>query len=379
MHELARTRIYDLLRSGPARTGKELEELTGASRVTTTQRLTALVEAGLVLDSGRAVSSGGRPARSYTLNPGFRNLIGADIGETMGRICLFDLGLRFLDERLFRLDLRADPHETLDRLVAETRLLAASPRATAPVAGFGISLPAPVYQNAGKVAEPSVMYGWERIALRDLLRGQLEMPVGIDNDVNLMCLAEHRQRWPHLGTLLFIKAGTGIGCGIINEGRLLRGAFGASGDIGHIQHTDAPHKLCRCGKEGCIEAHAGGWALARDLRELGLETFDARDVMACYFRGDPECRKAVHQASRTIGTVAADLVSILNPEALVIGGRLATAGEAMLSGIRERVYQRCLPLATRQLQIAAASSDDRLGATGAAMLAMECALVEPGG
>lgn len=374
MQFLSRNPIYGLLRKGTPRTAKELETLTGTSRVTTTQRLAELIKSGAVVEGPSASSSGGRPARTFTINADYRNLIGADIGEKMCRVCLFDLSFGFLDERLFPLDLKDDPQATLAVLEEETRQLANSPRATAPVAAFGIGLPAPIDKRLGRVATPSVMYGWEALDLRNCLRDRLEIPVDIDNDVNLMCLAEHRLHWADQPNFVFIKAGTGIGCGIINDGRLLRGALGASGDIGHIQHTDPPPHLCRCGKEGCVEAHAGGWAIARDLAAQGLEATDARDVMALYFRREPECLQAINRSSRVIGTVAADLVSILNPGVLVLGGRISTAGEAMLAGIRERVYQRCLPLATERLQIATSCNDERLGAMGAAMMAADQAV-----
>ena len=366
--------IYRTLGAGPPRTGREIETLVGASRVTVAQRLGALRESGLVRESGLADSAGGRPARTCAINPDYRNLIGIDIGERMARICLFDLGLRFLDERLVSLDLRRAPEATMELLLREAAALALGPAATAGIAAVGIGLPAPVDQRFGRVAAPSIMYGWEKLDLRAWLSGRLDVPVALDNDVNLLCLAEHRLHWPDCRNMVFIKAGTGIGCGIINDGQMVRGVGGASGDIGHIQHVDPPHHLCRCGKLGCIEAHAAGWAIARDLTALGLPAADAREVMEHYLRGEPECRKAINHSSRIIGTVAADLVAILNPEAIILGGRLAMAGEAMLAGIRERVYQRCLPLATEKLLIRTGSDDERLGATGAAMLAMDEAI-----
>lgn len=366
--------IFRLLSAAPLCTGKDIEAATGESRITVTQKIAALMEAGLIVRQGHAASGGGRPARLYAINPNHRNLIGVDMGEKMVRVCLFDLSYRFLDERLMPIDLRADPQIALAALEGLVRDLAASPAATAPVAACGIGLPAPVDQRQGQVTAPSVMYGWEGLDLRRALCARLGLPVAIDNDVNLMCLAEYRLHETDCRTFVFVKAGTGIGCGILNEGRLFRGAFGASGDIGHIQHTDPPLSLCRCGKEGCVESQAAGWAIARDLTALGLPASDARDVMALYHRGEPECRKAINRSSRVIGTVIADLVAILNPDMIVLGGRLATSGEAMLAGIRERIYQKCLPLATQRLRIRTSCLDERLGAMGAAMLALESAM-----
>lgn len=366
--------IYQFLRNDPPRSAKEIEFHTGLSRATTALKLKDLLAAGLVIEQGHSASEGGRPARTYSINANHRNVVGVDIGEKMGRACLFDLKFKRLDERLFELDMTAPPEDTLAAIVATSRALADGPNATGPVATMGIGLPAPIDYRLGRVASPSVMYGWETLDLRDWLSDRLALPVALDNDVNLMCLAEHRANFPHVDNLIFIKAGTGIGCGIVNDGRLLRGAFGTSGDIGHIQHPLEPRRLCRCGKEDCVEAHAAGWAIARDLTELGFECSDARGVMEHYARREPECMKLINQSSRTIGTACADLVAILNPELLVIGGTLSTVGAAMLSGIRERVYQRCLPLATERLTIQTSQRNERLGATGAAMLAVDTLL-----
>ncbi|WP_353476000.1 ROK family transcriptional regulator (plasmid) [Salipiger sp. H15] len=371
MENLRHDPIYRLLLDGPPRSVREIETLLGMSRVTASQRIRDLAQAGLIAEGESVASGGGRPARTWRIEPHHRNLVGIDVGETMARVTLFSLGFEALDEELLPIDLRAEPRGTLAALAAAAERLVRSPAASAPVAALGIGLPAPIDYRQGRVARPSVMYGWEDLDIRALLSERLGLPVALDNDVNLMCLAEQRLHWPEARNLVFIKAGTGIGCGIIADGHMLRGAFGTSGDIGHIQHTPQPHHLCRCGKEGCIEAHAAGWAIARDLRALGHACEDARDVMRLYAAGAPECRALVNAGSRIIGTVGADLVAVLNPQMLVIGGTLSGAGEAMLAGIRERIYQRCLPLATERLQICTAQGDGRLGAKGAAMLAWQ--------
>jgi predicted NBD/HSP70 family sugar kinase len=185
-------------------------------------------------------------------------------------------------------------------------------------------------------------------------------------------LSEFNRFWPDVGQFLFIKAGTGIGSGIITDGRIYRGAQGAAGDIGHIQFASANPPLCRCGKLGCVEARAAGWALARDLRAQGFKAQNARDVIDLVRINQPEAIERVRAAGRVLGEVAADIVSVLNPAVIVIGGTLAEAGEHLLSGVRELVYQRSLPLATRKLQIAPARSDPGVGLLlGAAQLVIE--------
>ena len=378
MRKDAVSQIYQLVRSGRATTQRDIEAVTGLSRGTATHRISQLVAAGLLIEGPPEASNGGRPARGYLVNPTYRNVVGVDLGERRARACLFDLAGGLLDQRDFALDLR-NPGQVLDLIAEAVTALQGSALRSAPIAALGLSVPAPLDVTSGRVAMPSVMYGWEHLDIRAALGGRIGLPVAVDNDVNLLCLAEHRLNWPDCRNFAFVKIGTGIGCGIMIGGRLLRGASGTAGDLGHIQHGLQPAPLCRCGKSGCTEAHAGGWALARDLRALGFDCHDARDVMALWLRGQPQALAALNRASRVLGKVTADLVAMVNPQVLVIGGQLSRAGEAMLAGVRELIYQRCLPLATHQLEIALASQPEDLGVRGAAYLAMDHIDVQRGG
>jgi predicted NBD/HSP70 family sugar kinase len=247
-------------------------------------------------------------------------------------------------------------------------------RKTTDVLGIGLSLPAPVDHEGGRVVGPSVMRQWDNFDIRGWLEQALGIDALIDNDVNLMALSEHRRFWPTADHFFFVKAGTGIGSGIVTRGQVYRGGRGASGDIGHIQFDAPQAPLCRCGKLGCVEARAAGWAIARDLRALGFEGQTARDVMALLDRGRPECIQRIREAGRVLGEVLADVVSILNPTTIVIGGTLSQAGEHLIAGIRELIYQRCLPLAIEGLAIHTARSDDRAGILGAAQLVIDAKL-----
>ncbi|HEY2576283.1 MAG TPA: ROK family protein [Streptosporangiaceae bacterium] len=192
-----------------------------------------------------------------------------------------------------------------------------------------------------------------------------------------MALGEHHKVYPALDHLLFVKIGTGIGCGIILGGQLHRGANGAAGDIGHIRVPDSD-ALCRCGNLGCLEAVAGGHALAQRLAGKGLGTKIARGVAELVANGNPLARQEIRVAAQHIGGVLATLVSFANPSAIVIGGALAPPDEALLAGIRSGIYDRALPLATRSLPIEASKLGERAGTEGAIALAQRSALSAEG-
>jgi predicted NBD/HSP70 family sugar kinase len=173
--------------------------------------------------------------------------------------------------------------------------------------------------------------------------------------------------------VLVVKVGTGIGCGIIIEGRVYRGAQGSAGDIGHISVVppDGRTVVCRCGNENCLEAIAGGGALLRDALAAGLPATTTREVVELAARGDGPALELVRDAGRTIGAVLASLVNFFNPHRIVMTGGVARAGAPLLAGIREAVYGRSMPLAARALDITVSDAPDLSGRLGAALMAIE--------
>ncbi|MEA2401100.1 MAG: hypothetical protein QOK00_1503, partial [Thermoleophilaceae bacterium] len=212
---------------------------------------------------------------------------------------------------------------------------------------------------------------WDNHPISDELGDHYDAPVLVDNDVNIMALGEHWSAWPDSEHLLYVKVGTGIGCGIVAGGEIHRGAEGAAGDIGHIRVTSDESVVCRCGNLGCLEAVAGGGAIAARLTESGVEAHGSRDVVAQVRAGNGDAVRLVRQGGRMLGTVLASLVNFFNPAVIVIGGDVAEAHEQLLAGVREVVYQRSLPLATRHLRVVRNSLGDRAGVTGAAVMVIE--------
>jgi predicted NBD/HSP70 family sugar kinase len=365
--------ILSLIASGRAPSRSLLAEASGLSRSTVAERLAALLATGFVEESAEALPSGGRPARLLRLNRNFGVALVANIGESHVHLAVADLEPKLIAETVGSLDVRTGPETILGWISKEFgALLEKVGRSKREVLGIGLGLPAPVDYEAGRIFGPSVMLGWDDFDIRGWMRGRFDAPVLVENDVNLMTLSEFNRFWPDAGQFLFIKAGTGIGSGIITDGRIYRGAQGAAGDIGHIQFASADPPLCRCGKLGCVEARAAGWALARDLRAQGFKAQNARDVIDLVRINQPEAIERVRAAGRVLGEVAADIVSVLNPAVIVVGGTLSEAKEHLMSGVRELVYQRSLPLATRKLRIAGAQADPGIGLLiGAAQLVLE--------
>jgi len=367
--------LFQILRDGRPRTRTELAAMTGLARSTIGLRIDALMRLGLVGAIGDAVSTGGRPSAQFTLAASGRVVLGIDVGASHVRAAVSDLTGRILAESAEPIPVADGPERVLT-WVAETStgLLERIGRSATDLLAVGIGVPGPVEYSTGRPTNPPIMPGWDRFDVPGWLRDVFDVPVLVDNDVNVMALGERELAWPDANHLIFVKVATGIGAGVISGGLLQRGAEGTAGDIGHIFVARGKDVPCHCGNRGCLEAIASGRALAGVLRESGLAASGSQDVVELVRRGDLEAIQAVRQAGRDIGEVLTACVSIINPSAIVIGGALAQAGEHLIAGVREVVYTRSMPLATEHLQITQSRIGADAGVLGACMLAIHHAL-----
>jgi predicted NBD/HSP70 family sugar kinase len=367
--------MLQLVRQGRATTRAELVELTGLSRSTVGHRIDALLASGLLVAAGAQTSTGGRPPTLLAFDPGVGIVLAADLGVTRCHAAVTDLDANVLAELTEEIAVDDGPQAILPWLVERfDELLRQAGRPRDAVRAVGVGLPAPVDVATGRPVHPPLMPAWNDHPVAQWLSAELGAPVLVDNDVNVMALGEHRLAWPETDELLFVKAGTGIGAGIVSRGELHRGADGAAGDLGHIRTSRAEGIVCVCGNAGCLEAIAGGNALAARLTQAGMPAANARDVAARLREGDRTAIALVRQAGRDIGDVLAGIVNFINPTLVVFGGEIADAGEDLLAGVREVVYERSAPLATRRLTVAHTAAGALAGVAGAAVMAIEHAL-----
>ena len=367
--------LLQLLRhEGPA-TRAELAARTGLARSTVAVRIEALRSVGLLTGAGEASSTGGRPPVRFMLDPTARAVVGVDVGATHATVAVADLRGRVRDSVTEPLDIGLGPVRVLDRVV---ELIDGARRraemSAIPLAGIGIGLPGPVEHATGRPTSPPIMPGWDGYDVPGHLGGIVGAPVLVDNDVNVMAMGEHAAAWSTEKHLLFVKVATGIGSGIIADGRINRGSQGSAGDLGHVQVPDGEPRRCRCGNTGCLEALAAGPALVQRLRDRGRDIAGTTELLELVRGGDGDGIDIVRQGGREIGGVLATCVSLLNPSVIVIGGRMAAVGEHLLAGVREVVYRRTAPLATHNLQVVTSSTGERAGVLGAATMVIDTVL-----
>ncbi len=360
------------VRTGRARSRAELVALTGAARNTVSARVDQLIAAGLLEEGGRGWSTGGRPPTLLRFNSAAGCVLAVDLGVTSVDVAVTDLSAQVLATVGHPIDIAEGPGPVLaevDRLAQE--VLAEAGLTPADVCAVGIGIPGPVEFSTGRPSHPPIMPGWHDHPIPSAF-GRYGCPVFVDNDVNVMALGEMGVAGS-VQDVLVVKVGTGIGCGIIVDGEVYRGAQGSAGDIGHIHvpSADGREVVCRCGQLNCLEAIAGGTALLRDARAAGMPVSTTREVVERAALGDGQALELVRGAGRTIGTVLAALVNFFNPHRIVMTGGVAQAGVPLLAGIREAVYARSMPLAARALEITVSEAPDLSGRVGAALMAIE--------
>jgi predicted NBD/HSP70 family sugar kinase len=343
--------ILELIRHRRATTRGDVLELTGLSRMTVAQRLDALLGAGMVVEGETGEATGGRRRRSLVFNSAQSRVVAAAVDTTHTRIAVTDLSGTVLGDTVIDVPVEAGPSVVLDEIAAGlTLLLEKHDLVPGDLCGAGLSLPGPIDPLSGRPSQPPILPGWDAYPVAEHLQAGLpDVPVLTANDADAAALGEYAAGHDGLRALCLVKVSTGIGTGIVIDGRLYTGADGGAGDIGHVRVSPRSDALCQCGMQGCLAAVASGRAVAAELTEHGYPATSGHEVRELLRAGNADAARITQQAGRRIGEVMATVVCLLNPEVLLIGGDLASA--PLLSGIRETLYRSALPRATRHMAL----------------------------
>nr|WP_275983182.1 ROK family transcriptional regulator [Propionivibrio soli] len=363
----------------------ELAEQTGFSRSKANTAASSLIARGMLDETGPQASSGGRRPETLTLSSSMGLLAGIDLGASSVDVALFSPDMTTLAHHAEPIEVSDGPGIVLSRvreILADLRQRCGV--RSEQVIGIGMGVPGPVEFERGLLVAPPIMPGWEGFSIRDYLGEEYRAPVFIDNDVNVMAMGEMWRLHRELPNFLVVKIGTGIGCGIVCNHTIYRGANGSAGDVGHIC-VDPAGERCHCGNQGCVEVMAAGPAIARMGTEAAkagksavlaqvLETqgrIRPEDVGQASRGGDVAANAIIKLSGKLIGQMLASVVNFFNPSHVFLCGGISHIGPLFLASIRQSIYQRSLPLSTRHLEIAYAPLGDRAGVIGCAAMALQ--------
>jgi glucokinase-like ROK family protein len=366
----------------------EVSSITGWSKAKASQEIRSLISKGLLLEVGEGASQGGRRPKLLRINSQLGFIIGIDIGATSVELALADVTGQILQRCSEAADVRNRPELFFGRCVELIHeLIKAHGIQSDQILGIGVGVPGPVDFARAVLVAPPLMPDWENFPIRNFIKESFPSAfVVVDNDVNIMALGEQRAGdGANIDHFIYVKIGTGIGSGIISNGRIHRGSDGCAGDIGHIC-VDKQGPICRCGNQGCLEAMAAGPAIAekamqavrngaspfmRQIMEANNGVLRPEDVNAACREGDEAALEIIRSSGQMVGEVLASLVNFFNPSHIFIGGGIANFGNHLLVSIRRAVLRRSLPLATTHLSINFSRAGSDAGIIGALALALE--------
>jgi predicted NBD/HSP70 family sugar kinase len=356
---------FGAVRGSMARTRVEIASHTGMSRAIVTERVRVLTELGLLVESGELTSTGGRPAIGLRVGGDSGVVLAVEIAMTHVFVAVSDIAGAFIDEE--RVDIPMADGPAIVLAAAETLMESLLKRAAgpAPLVGIGVGVAGPVEFASGRTIHPPVHPDWHDQPIRDRFATKFGVPVWVDNEVNLMALAELEIGSAHgESDVLVFKIGSWVGAGLVSNGHLHRGARGSAGSL---------------------ETSAGGDDIAQQAELLVLsgqsrglteavnagQEITARLVFELASAGDEACLQLLDSAAEDIGRVMAVMTDFFNPSLIVVSGGIAISGDAFLARIREVVYGRALALATRDLRIVRSELGYRAVAHGAVAVTVQ--------
>lgn len=360
-------RVLRLIRAAGPMSRADAAEQTGLTRPTISAVVSELLEEGWVEELGTGESSGGRPPILLRFNPRARWVIGAELSAGHARAVLADLSGRVVKRVKYRVE-TIDPMVELGRVEMAIRELLADLSARerpVAVAGIGLGITGMVDRSKG-IWRYSPHFDVKDLPVVELLEQRLVLPVWIENDARAMAWGERSFGAARgVDNLAYIRVGVGIGAGLIIRGELYDGAHEGAGEIGHtIVDDDGPR--CRCGSYGCLEAVASATAIARravkriqagqasavpELVKGDLERVLATDVIQAALEGDSLARETLGEAGRYLGLAIGNLINLLNPAMVVVGGGTASAGDPLMTPLREAAMARALPSLRERVQV----------------------------
>lgn len=365
----------------------DLAESMGLTRAAVSLIVNDLVGSGVVQEAETRSRPSGRPPVTLEINPQRGLVGGVDIGATHISVSIADFTARILQEIEIAFDIKNPPDACLELIEKNLLgLLGSQGFSRSDLAALGVGVPGPVIAEAGMVMAPPIMPGWDRFPIRATLEKTWECPVTLNNDAELGALGE----WGYGAgrgerNIAYIKVGSGIGAGLILNQQIYGGTTGSAGEIGHITiNENGP--LCSCGNRGCLEAFAGGYAIAREaqaiirsgkrtlLAEFPPEQINAREVADAARRGDLHAQEILRQAGTHIGVALASLVNLFNPSMIIIGGGVAEAGDILTTSIRDVVRERAIRASEQSVRITTAMLGRRSVLIGATVQAINVAI-----
>lgn len=348
--------LLDLIRATGGMSRQQLLASTGMSRATLYERLETLLRRNLIYEAEIMEATGGRRSRKIRFDDRGRVVLAFALGQTHATVAVSDTNGMLLRSRTVEHRINAPEDAVLQPLIRTGAELLDS-GAGETLVGIGVSVPAPVEADAGTVVHPTTIPDWRPDAVTSAMTAAWRVPIVVENDARAAALGEGNDAHE---TTVYVKVATGIGCGIVVDGSILRGAHGAAGDIGHI-HVASDGPECRCGRRGCLATFSSGGSIIDRLSGLGITSLD--DVVQAAAAGRPDVETLLLSGADVLGGALAATVTTINPDRLVIGGKIGTI-PVFAGQVRDRVLRDVVERISNGLTVTAGMPGDTAAVDG---------------
>jgi N-acetylglucosamine repressor len=365
IREINQSIVLNAIRARGSLSRTDIAAIANLSLATVSGITAELIEAGLIYEQTNGVSTGGRRPILLSLNATAGYVVGIKLTELEAVAVLTDLGATVVVRHAEPIG-DQQPEAIVARIVAAVRALAPAAQGR-PIFGVGLGI-AGVVNRMDALVHYATYFGWRNVPLAALIEAQLDMPVVIDNDVNALTAAE---QWFGAGRgvehFLVISLGRGIGMGMVLDGRLYRGSSGGAGEFGHTAVVPEGPR-CECGKSGCLETLVSDPAVARRASNVLGRPVSIDESINLALQGDAAIQGIFTGAGRTLGLAVANLVNILNPQLIIIGGEGTRAGALVIDPFQAALRANCFNGLADTLRIVIEPWGDEAWARGAAAL-----------
>jgi glucokinase-like ROK family protein len=380
--------IIDLIRFTPNGISRvELARELNLTRAAITSIINDLQAMGIVDEVEGQIRSGRKPI-VLEINPHRGYVVGIDMGATHVTMLLANYAAHVVKDIEWTIDIDDGPQKIISQIDEHLhQMLMEMNLRMEEIKAICLGVPGPVVLRGGMVSEPPIMPGWDKFPIESYIQSLWDVPVTLGNDAELGAIGE----WAYGAgrgeeNLAYVKVGRGIGAGMLLDGQIYHGADGSAGEIGHIT-IDENGPLCSCGNRGCLEAMAGGNAVAKRAVELvkkgqrtelstirPVDSIQSKDVIAAACNGDLVAQQILSETGAHLGTAIAGLVNLFNPSMIIVGGGVSQIGDLLLEPIRQTVQKRSLRMASKRLRISTALLGRRSSAMGAVVQALSLIL-----
>ena len=370
-----RSLVIVAVRDGGAASRVDIARLTGLSKTTVSSLVTELLSQSVLIEPGepdKSTPGSGRPATPLAMHPNSGTVVGVHFAHDGVTVALAELNGHIVDRVRHPGDVDHQLASSLDFAASATARLIEQHRPDK-LLGLGAAVSTPVTARSHLVSSPAMLHDWTEVNVADRLNSTTGLPVHVANDANAGALAEAKfGAGRGVDDLIYVMLSEGVGAGLVLAGQLYEGSSGSAGELGHVVVARGGY-VCRCGNRGCLETVAGSRGVIDAMAHNHGSDIDLDAILELSVAGHPGARRLFNDAGQAVGEALAGICTVLDPEIVVIGGRLAASGEPLLAGVRSVLVRNPPPVTNHMIEVVQGSLGQDAELLGAVLIAGQAA------